>query len=47
MRLKQIKVIDPFDIFEFDKVLKVSKQEKSKDPNNYINELFKEGGNRD
>ena len=34
---------EPFDMTELEKVLKSLKAGKSKDPNNYICELFKEG----
>ena len=44
-RLDEAKTIESetFDMNELDKILKSLKTGKRKDPNNYINELFKEG----
>ena len=45
MRLKETKKVKspPFEMIELNNVLKTLKSGKSKDPNNYICELFKEG----
>ena len=43
LRESKTKKSEPFDMKELEKVLKSLKTGKSKDPNNYICELFKEG----